>query len=97
LISNTQDMSIKVHLYSNLRRYTDNRETVHVRGSTVGECLHDLVVQYPPVAQFLFDENGSLLEKVFVSINLESTYREKISTPVEENDEMYLILIVAGG
>ena len=97
MISNAPDMSIKVHLYSNLRRYTDNRETVHVCGSTVGECLHDLVLQYPPVAPFLFDENGSLLEKVFVSINLESTYREKISAPVKDTDELYLILIVAGG
>ena len=90
-------MNIKVHLYSNLRNYTDNRSTVEVKGATVGECLDDLVRQFPSISPLLFDETGKLLEKVFVSINLESAYREKMTTPVKENDDLYLILIVAGG
>jgi len=90
-------MSIKVHLYSSLRSYADNRSIVEVNGTTVGECLDDLVQQYPSIAPILFDETGKSLDKVFVSINLESTYREKMDAPVEENDDLYLILIVAGG
>lgn len=90
-------MSIKVHLYSNLRNYTDNQGIVDVSGTTVGECLDDLVRQFPSIAPSLFDETGKLLEKVFVSINLESTYREKLTAPMKENDDLYLILIVAGG
>jgi molybdopterin converting factor small subunit len=68
-----------------------------VNGATVGECLDDLVRQYPSMAQMLFDDTGKSLDKVFVSINLESTYREKMNAPVKENDDLYLILIVAGG
>ena len=90
-------MSIKVHLYSSLRKYADNKEIVEVNGATVGECLQDLIRQFPSISPLLFDENGTPLEKVFVSINLESAYREKMSTPVQENDAVYLILIVAGG
>jgi molybdopterin converting factor small subunit len=90
-------MSPKVHLYSSLRRYTDNREIIEVDGTTVGECLVDLVRQFPSLAPLLFDETGKTLEKVFISINLESAYREKLTTPVKENDDLYLILIVAGG
>lgn len=90
-------MSIKVHLYSSLRKYTDNREIVEVEGATVGECLGDLTRLFPSISQVLFDEAGNPLEKVFVSINLESAYREKMTTPVKDDDDLYLILIVAGG
>jgi len=90
-------MSIRVHLYSSLRNYTDNRSIVEVTGTTVGECLDDLVRQFPSISPILFDETGKPLEKVFISINLESAYREKLAAPVKENDDLYLILIVAGG
>ena len=90
-------MSIKVHLYSSLRKYADDRETVEVDGTTVGECLEDLTRQFPSISPILFDGTGKPLQKVFVSINLESAYREKMTTPVKENDDLYLILIVAGG
>ena len=90
-------MSIKVHLYSSLRKYAGNTEIVEVEGTTVGECLQDLIRQFPLISPILFDKAGKPLEKVFVSINLESAYREKVTTPVKENDHIYLILIVAGG
>lgn len=90
-------MSIKVHLYSSLRKYADNKELVEVDGNTVGECLEDLIRQFPSISPLLFDETGTPLGKVFVSINLESAYREKMTTPVKEHDDVYLILIVAGG
>mgnify|MGYP000907079745 CR=1 FL=1 len=90
-------MRVKVHLYSTLRRYADGRGVVDARGTSVGECLEDLARRYPRIAPLLFDEHGALLEKVFVSINLESACRETASTPVAENDELYVILIVAGG
>ena len=90
-------MSIKVHLYSSLRKHANNQEIVEVDGTTVGECMEDLIRQYPSISPLLFDKTGKPLEKVFVSINLESAYREKMTTPVAENDDIYLILIVAGG
>ncbi len=90
-------MSTRIHLYSSLRRYADDRSIVEVNGATVGECLEDLVRQYPSLAPMLFDETGQSLDKVFISINLESAYREKLDAPVKENDDLYLILIVAGG
>jgi molybdopterin converting factor small subunit len=90
-------MSIKIHLYSSLRKYTDNQRIVEVNGTTVGECLNDLVRQHPSILPLLFDETRKLLDKVFVSINLESTTRENLTTPVQETDDLYLILIVAGG
>jgi molybdopterin converting factor small subunit len=90
-------MSIKVHLYSNLQQYANGCDIVEVKGKTVGECLNDLITQYPQIRPYLFDEDGKVSTGVFVSINLESPYSEKLTTPLEINDNLYLILIVAGG
>lgn len=90
-------MSPKIHLYSNLRSYTNNQSVVEVKGRTVGECLDALVQQHPQISPLLFDETGKLLEKIFISVNLESTGREALTTPIKETDSLYLILIVAGG
>jgi molybdopterin converting factor small subunit len=90
-------MSIKVHLYSSLRVHAGNHDLVEVRGTTVGECLDDLVSQYPDLSPLLFDDTGKLLKSVFVSINLESAYREQLAKSIKDNDNLYLILIVAGG
>jgi molybdopterin converting factor small subunit len=90
-------MSITVHLYSSLQQYTGGHDIVEAEGKTVGECLNDLVTQYPEIKPSLFAEDGELSKGVFVSINLESPYSENLSTPIKNNANLYLILILAGG
>jgi len=68
-----------------------------VQGNTVGECLQDLVRQYPGLKQVLFDKDGKLSPQIWTSINLNSPYREALDTPLKDGDELYLILLVAGG
>ena len=90
-------MSVKVHLYSNLPNYADKRNLVEVKGTTIGECLSDLVNQFPGLKPELFDKEGKLLPDVFVSVNLKSPKPEQLDRRITEKDELYLILIVAGG
>ena len=90
-------MSTRVHLYSNLQRYTGNQLTVEVQGDTVGSCLKDLVRQYPALKPVLFDKSGNLQSNIYISLNLTSSKSEQIEKPVGAGDEIYLILIVAGG
>jgi sulfur-carrier protein len=90
-------MSTRVHLYSSLQQYTGSHDQASVRGNTVGECLNDLVRQYPEIGPVLFDEKGRLHSIVFVSVNMNSVSPEKLDRAVRENDELYIILIIAGG
>lgn len=90
-------MTTRVHLYSNLRSYTGDQGMVEVNGSTVGECLDDLVRQHPRIKERLFDKFGRISPQVFVSINMNSRGPEKAAAPVKEGDELYIVLIVAGG
>jgi sulfur-carrier protein len=90
-------MSTRVHLYTSLQQYTGGHNQASVQGSTVGECLNDLVRQYPDIGPVLFDKNGRLHSIVFVSVNMNSVNPEKLDRTVQENDALYIILIIAGG
>jgi len=90
-------MSIKVHLYSGLKEFANGQNVAEVQGSTIGECLADLVEQFPRMKRELFDENGKLVDHVFVSINMKSAYREELTKLVDSEDELYIIRVIAGG
>ena len=90
-------MSVKVHLYSGLKEFADGQNLAEVQGSTVGECLADLVKQFPRMERELFDENGELAAKILVSINLKSAHGEELTKPVGSGDELYIVRVIAGG
>ena len=88
-------MTIKIKLGQILRQFTKNQDTVEVNGSTVGECLDDLVRQFPDIKKWLFDRNGILL--ALILIDEETVYQKDLNRPVADGDELHLILIVGGG
>jgi len=90
-------MSVKVHLYSGLKEFTSGQNVAEVHGSTVGECLADLVRQFPRMKRELFEKNGKLAAKILVSINLQSAYPEELTKPVDSEDELYIVRVIAGG
>ncbi len=90
-------MSIKVHLYSRLPSFAGNRNIIEVEGSTVGQCLDDLVKQFPDLKPIILDPQGKPWPTIFISINLNSPRSEPLMQTITEKDELYIILIAAGG
>lgn len=90
-------MTIKVHLYSSLQQFTNDRNMVEVSGSTIGECLDNLVKQFPKIKPVLFNKDGRLLGHIFVSVNLKSAYPEELARLVDNGDELYIVNVIAGG
>lgn len=90
-------MSIKLSIHPILRHLVDDKSVVEVNGTTVGECLKDLIKQYPAVESGLFNKNGKLLNYVDIYVNLKSTFPEELATPVKDGDELQLVLMIAGG
>lgn len=91
-------MSVKVKIfYPHLQQYTDNQEVVEVNGSTVGECLGDLVKQFPGIEKGIFDEHGQLINYVYFFINGKGTYPTDLAKPVRDGDELTIALLLAGG
>jgi molybdopterin converting factor small subunit len=90
-------MSIKVHIHPSLQYITDDRETVEVNGSTVGECFINLVEEYPALDEWLYEEKKKLSKYIDIFVNDESAYPEELLRPVKDGDEIYILMQIAGG
>ena len=90
-------MGIKINIHPILHQFTNGQAVVEVNGDTVGQCLDDLVKQFPGIETGLFGKNGKLLNYVDIYVNLESSYPEELAKPVKDGDELHIILIIAGG
>ena len=90
-------MSIKIELSSVFGRYTDNHLVIPVKGSTVGECLYEVVDKYPDLKKIFLDKNGNLLRSYQVFINGESAYPNEMTKPVKDGDKVNIMLLILGG
>jgi molybdopterin converting factor small subunit len=91
-------MSVKINIfYPHLQQFTHHQEVVHVDGSTVGECLSNLVNQFPGIEQGIFDRQGQLLNYVYFFVNGKATYPTSLAMPVNDGDELTIALLLAGG
>jgi len=63
----------------------------------VGECLNDLIRQYPGMEKALFAKKDKLLNVVEVFVNHATTYPNELIKPVRDGDEIHLLVMLAGG
>ncbi len=90
-------MAVQVHIHATHRQFTNGLEVVEVEGKTVGECLGQLVKQFPGMEKALFTRKDKLLNIVEVYLNHASAYPNELVKPVKEGDEIHLVLMLAGG
>jgi len=90
-------MSVRINLPSILHSFTNNQAVVEVNGSTVGECLNELVRQFPRLKPMMFNKQGKLLNSIDIYVNQESSYPEELAKPVKDRDELHITLMIAGG
>lgn len=90
-------MSVKVRVSSLLRKFTNGQEVVEVAGHSATECLHNLEVQFPGIRQWLYDKQGNLLPQVQFYVNGERILVDELTNPLEDNDELLILLAIGGG
>jgi len=90
-------MSIEIDVSLLSHQYTKGQQVVEVNGSTVGQCLDDLVKQFPSIKQGLFDGNGKLHSYIGIYVNGESAYPEVLAKPVKDRDKLHIIFLIGGG
>ena len=90
-------MPVKIHIHATHRRFTGGLEVVAVEGSTVGECLNQLIKQFPGMEKALFVKKDKLLNIVEVYVNHATAYPNELVKPVKDGDEIHLIIMLAGG
>ena len=90
-------MSVKINIHPFLTQHTDGQDVVEVDGSTVGQCLEQLVGRFPGLRPWLFEKNGKLNRLVEIYVNTESSYPEELAKPVKDGDELHIVIIISGG
>ena len=90
-------MAVKVHVHATHRQFTDGLEVVDVKGNTVGECLNQLVREFPKMEKALFAKKDRLHNIVEVYLNHTSAYPNELAKPVKDGDEIHLVVMLAGG
>ncbi|MFC1932815.1 MoaD/ThiS family protein [Chloroflexota bacterium] len=90
-------MSVKININPFLSHLTNDQDVVEVNGSTVGQCLEQLVARFPELRNWLFEKDGKLNRLVDIYVNLESSYPAELAKPVKDGDELHIIVIISGG
>jgi adenylyltransferase/sulfurtransferase len=91
-------MSVKIHIPTPLRPYTDKKDVVEVEGNTVGELLDNLTTKFAGLRQHLFNSEGKMRSFVNVYVNDEDIrYLQKDQTRLKAGDNVSIIPSVAGG
>jgi molybdopterin converting factor small subunit len=91
-------MSVRLRLfYPALERLIGRPDDVLVEGTTVGECLEDVVRRFPDARGLLFDTRGVLLKPVYVFVNAESMFKAELTKPLSERDELIVAVLATGG
>ena len=90
-------MSVKVHIHTTHRQFTNGSEVVTLEGNTVGECLSQLIKQFPGMEKALFAKKDKLLNNVEIYLNQSSAYPNELVKPVKDGDEIHLVIMLAGG
>ena len=90
-------MSVKVHIHTTHRQYTNGLDVVDVKGNTVGDCLNQLVQQFPGMEKALFAKKDKLHNIVEIYVNHATAYPNELVKPVKEGDEIHLVVMLAGG
>ena len=90
-------MSVKINVRPGMQHLTSDQDVVEVNGSTVGECLNQLIEQFPAIKDELFDEDGKVLNYIDIYVNGKSSYPEELVKPVKDGDELYILRAIGGG
>ena len=88
-------MDINIRLNHAFQPYANNLESVEVRGSTVKDCLNNLIKLFPVFKDILFAADGSL--SALVLLNGETIVPKDLNRSITERSELLLTPMIQGG
>jgi molybdopterin converting factor small subunit len=92
-----RNMGVQIDIPLFLQHFTNGVRVANVSGNTVGDCLFDLVRQFPQLRELLLDKDGRLHKYVEIFVNGKSTYPGELAKSVKDGDEIHILNIIAGG
>lgn len=90
-------MSISIYLHKVYQQYCNGEEIIDVDGTTVNECLSNMIEKYPDLKKAIFTDKDKLHPLVEVYLNSSSAYPDALKKEVKDGDKIYLIHTLTGG
>jgi len=90
-------LSPRIRLNPTLQELANGQEIVEVVGRSAGECLADLDKRFPEMHEYIFDKQGKLHKHIEIFVNGKTTFPEELATPVNNGDELSILLLLGGG
>lgn len=91
-------MSVKVRIPTPLRNLTRGQGEVLVEGSSVGELIKNLDVQFAGIRERLCGDDGSVRRFINIYVNEEDIrFLQGLETPLKDGDEVSIVPAIAGG
>lgn len=90
-------MAVKVKVSQALTEDPAGMRLADVNGSTVKECLDELVIKQPNLKRLIYDSNGKLNEFIDIFINRSTAFPEPLSRPLKDGDELLIMCLIGGG
>ena len=90
-------MSARIAMHPFFAEHVRGKKAIEVEGKDVGECLAELVRQYPPIEKKLFEKKDKLRGYIEIYVNGKSTFPKELVHPIVDGDEIRIIVFGAGG
>ena len=90
-------MSVKINVYYFLPHLFNDREEVEVSGSTVGECLDELISRFPKAKRWVFGEDGKIANFADLYVNFNMIDPDELSLPVKDGDVIHIVMMLTAG
>jgi molybdopterin converting factor small subunit len=89
---------VKVLIPTPLRQYVGGKDSVELAGTSIGEVLGNLTMQFPDLRRNLYNDEGKLRSFVNIYLNDDDIrYLGKDKTSVSDGDTVTIVPSIAGG
>ncbi len=90
-------MPVNVKLSTLLRPATGWQEMVEIDADTPADCLKQLEDRFPEIHRWIYDKKGNMWGRLQIFVNGKMILLDELSTPLHDNDELFILLNIGGG
>jgi molybdopterin converting factor small subunit len=90
-------MTVEIVIPAFLQPFTRGVNAASTAGRTLGECLDELVKQFPALKKKIYSRKNTLHKGINIFINGERAEPKELTRPVKNGDRIHIAYVTVGG